>query len=177
MDEKSEFSNHSWNEEPKEDYWLQSDKIAEAEDIDALFLLEDNAYFTITLHKMLCNRYEKSPNALNQVELNLFLAIHLENVGQSDSILTVLQEWFPQHASTVVNALTEIGAIKSAELIRQAVEILPEDGSWFFEKSSESDENLMSNLDRDFSNYPDGDITILYRRYAEENRTKILTSL
>lgn len=165
---------HFLNEEPKNDYWLISDKIAEAEDINALFLLEDNEYFTITLHKILCNRYEKSPGALNQVELNLFLAIHLENVGQSDTLLTVLQEWFSQYAGTVVESLVEIGAVKSAEIIKQAVDLLPEDGSWFFEKASEMESDLMCKLDTAFALYPDGNINILYRRYAEENRDKLV---
>jgi hypothetical protein len=121
----------------------------------------------------LANRYERDSNSLNEIQLNLFLCTHIENAGQADSILSFLQEWFPQYSTKVINSLNAIGAKKSAEIIRQAVDILPKDGSWFFETADESKQELMSKLDRDFSNYPDGKMTDLYREYAESNRNDI----
>jgi uncharacterized protein YdeI (YjbR/CyaY-like superfamily) len=53
---------------------------------------------------------------------------------QADSILGFLQGDFPQYASEAVNTLNEIGATNSAEIIKQAVELLQEDGSWFLKK-------------------------------------------
>ena len=159
-------------EEMKNDL-MRRDKIIEEENINEVFNLKDNSDFSIALHEILVNKYEKSTDSLNLIELNLFLAMHLENAGQADSILTFLQEWFPQYSDIVINSLNEIGAIKSAEIIKQAVEILPADGSWFFETADEKKQELMTKLDRDFSNYPDGKMTDLYRKYAEINRNEI----
>jgi hypothetical protein len=91
----------SWMTEEIQNNLLKRDKIVEEQDIDSLFKLVDNADFSIALHEILVNRYEKSPDNLGPIELNLFLAMHLENAGQADSILTFLQEWYPQYFQMV----------------------------------------------------------------------------
>jgi hypothetical protein len=149
------------------------DKIVKEQDIDALFKLEYNSDFAIALHEILIGRYENHSNTLPPVQLNLFLCMHLENAGQADHILSFLQEWFPQHSLDVVKALNEIGAMKSAQLIKQAVDLLPNDGSWFFETADEDSQLLMAKIDKEFSSYPDGMLRDLYRRYADDNRNEI----
>ncbi|MGO4919813.1 DMP19 family protein, partial [Maribacter spongiicola] len=134
----------------------------------------DNGDFSIALHEILVNRYDKNPNDLNQVQLNLFLCMHMENAGQADSILTFLQEWFPQYNEQIIISLREIGAFKSSSIIKQAVELLPKDGSWFFKSSNESSEKVMMELDRNFSSYPDGPMSILYYKYANKHRNEVV---
>ena len=99
--------------------------------------------------------------------------MHLENAGQADSILSFLQEWFPEQNEQIIKSLNEIGAIKSAEIIKQAIGLLPQDGRWFFKSSDENSELQMSKLDREFSNYPDGSMRDLYREYAKKYRNEI----
>jgi len=149
------------------------DKIIEKEDIERLFSLNDNSDFSIALYEILVKRNEKKPDSLNEIELNLFLCMHLENAGQADSILTFLQEWFPEQNVKVIKSLNEIGATKSSKIIKKAVELLPENGSWFFESSNKESERIMSELDSEFSNYPDGSMRNLYRKYADKNRNEI----
>jgi len=173
MPKEDHYSGLSWMTEEMKNHLLQRDKIVEEQDMDALFALDDNSDFAIALHEILISRYENNSNALSPIQLNLFLCMHLENAGQADHILSFLQEWFPQHAKDVANALNEIGAIKSAELIKQAVELLPKDGSWFFKSADETVQILMSKIDREFSGYPDGMLRDLYRKYAENNRSDI----
>ena len=93
--------------------------------------------------------------------------------SKSNLILTFLQEWFPKQNEKTIKSLNEIGATKSSEIIKKAIELLPENGSWFFDSSDEESEKLMSKLDSDFSNYPDGSMKNLYRKYAEINRSRI----
>ena len=170
---KDSFSRLPWmTEEMKNEISLR-DKIVKKQDIESLFSLNDNSDFSIALYEILVKRNGKKPNSLNEIELNLFLCMHLENAGQADSILTFLQEWFPEQNEKVIKALNEIGATKSSEIIKKAVELLPENGSWFFENSNEESERIMSELDSDFSNYPDGSMRNLYRKYAEKNRTEL----
>jgi hypothetical protein len=149
------------------------DKIVKNEDIESLFSLKDNSDFSIALFEILQKRNEKEPNSLNEIELNLFLCMNLENAGQADSILTFLQEWFPEQNEKVIKSLNEIGASKSSEIIKKAIELLPENGTWFFESSNEESERIMSELDSEFSNYPDGPMRNLYRKYAEKNRNEL----
>lgn len=170
---KDSFNRLSWMTEKIKNEISFRDKIVEKEDIESLFSLKDNSDFSIALYEILVKRNEKNPNSLNEVELNLFLCINLENASQADSILTFLQEWFPSEKEKIIKSLNEIGATKSSEIIKKAIELLPKDNSWFFDSSNEESENLMDKLDSDFSNYPDGLMADLYRRYAEKYRNKI----
>ncbi len=167
------FDRLSWMTEKMNNEILLRNKIAEKEDIESLFSLIDNSDFSIALHQILVKRNERKPNSLNETEQNLFLCMHLENAGQANSILTFLQEWFPEQKEKVIKSLNEIGATKSSEIIKKAIELLPENGSWFFESSNEKTEKIMSELDSEFSNYPDGPMKNLYRKYAEKHRNEI----
>lgn len=170
---KDAFDGLSWMTEEMKNEILLRDKIVEKQDIESLFSLIDDSDFSIALYEILVNRNEKNPNSLNKTELNLFLCMHLENAGQADSILAFLQEWFPEQKEKVIKSLNEIGATKSSEIIKKAIELLPENGSWFFESSNEESERIMSELDSDFSNYPDGPMNNLYRKYAEKHRNEL----
>ncbi|KEZ94452.1 DMP19 family protein [Nonlabens ulvanivorans] len=170
---KDPYSELSWMTEEIKNELVIRDKIVENEDIESLFSLKDNSDFSIALFEILQKRNEKKPNSLNEIELNLFLCMNLENAGQADSILTFLQEWFPEQNEKVIKSLNEIGATKSSEIIKKAVELLPENGSWFFESSNEESEKIMSELDSEFSNYPDGSMRNLYRKYAEKHRNEL----
>ena len=174
MQQNDKYSGLSWMTEELKSQLILRDKIVLEQDFDSLFQLKDNSDFSIALHEILINKYEKSLEKLNSTELNLFLCMHIENAGQADSILSFLQEWYSQYSKEVVNALNEIGAVKSSEVIRQAVELLPRDGSWFFDSSDEKTESLMEKMDREFSSYPDGLLKDLYRNYAENNKSEIL---
>ena len=164
------FNKLSWMTEKIRDEIQKRDKIVNDEDIESLILLKDNSDFSIALHQILVNRYDKNSDSLNQIQLNLFLSMHLENASQADSILSFLQEWFPEYQEQVIKSLIEINAIKSAEIIKQAVKLLPNNGSWFYENSDENSKRLMMKLDSEFSKYPDGLMTSLYRKYAEINQ-------
>lgn len=69
--------------------------------------------------------------------------------------------------------MKEIGATKSSEIIKQAIGLLPKDGSWFYDSSNQNSEELMAKLDKEFSDYPDGSMRDLYRKYAEKYRNEI----
>lgn len=173
MSKNDKYSGFTWMTEEMKRHLLQRDKIVEKQDIDALFSLKENSDFSIALHQILIKRYEKIPNSLNPIQLNLFLCMQLENAAQADHILSFLQEWFSEYSEEVVKSLYDIDAIKSAELIKQAVRLLPEDGGWFFDNADEDSLTLMSKIDKEFSSYPDGPMRDLYRKYAENNKNEI----
>ncbi|ATA89899.1 hypothetical protein CAPN001_05790 [Capnocytophaga stomatis] len=141
--------------------------------MEDLFLLEDNDDFTIALYEILAEKCNHNPNLLNSVQKKIFLCILLENFGQADGILGFLQEEYSEYNDEVIEALREIGALKSAEIVTKAVKLLPADGSWFFETSDEYSEKLMAELDSEFSYYPDGFMGDLYRKYAEKHREEL----
>lgn len=168
-----EFYGGLWMTEEIKNKIRHRDKIVKDRDIDSLFLLNDNDDFSIALYEILNNQCDYKPHTLNPTQRVLFLCMHLENAGQADSILGFLQEDFPEYAIEAVIALNEIGATKSAELIRQAVELLPENGSCFFDHADESSQTLMGKFDSEFSSYPDGLMSDLYRKYADNHRNDI----
>ncbi|MCL5128001.1 hypothetical protein [Algibacter sp. L4_22] len=168
--EKDSFSRLSWITDEIKYEMQKRDKIVSNEDIESLFSLSDNSDFSFALHEILVNRYDKNPNSLNPKQLNLFLCMQLENAGQADSILSFLQEWFPEQKEQVVISLNEIGATKSAKIIKQAIELIPKDNTWSFETSDEESEEKMMQFDSDFSDYPDGFMRDLYRKYADDNK-------
>lgn len=149
------------------------DEIGKTKDIQKLFRLSDNSAFSIALHQILVSLYEEDPQQLNEKQMNLFLSMHLENSGQSCGILSCMQEWFPQHLDKFVPALEAINAPKSANAIVKAISLLPKDGSSFFKTSNSKTEHLLSKYDSEFSDYPDGNMPELYRKYAEQNRNEI----
>jgi len=150
------------------------DSIVQNKNVDELFNLKNNSAFSIALHQILDRLYDKNPIQLNNHQINLFLSMHLENAGQSCSILSCLQEWYPQHLDKFVPALISLNARNCADVIEKAIKLLPQDRSWFFNNSTEESQRLMSKFDKKFSDYPDGNMPILYRKYAELNKNNII---
>jgi len=150
------------------------ENIVQKKDIARLYALQNDDVFSIALHQILVSIYDADHSALNEPGINLFLAMHLENSGQSSSILSCLQEWFPQYLSKFVPALEHIGAVQSAVVIAKAINMLPEDGSWFFRSADDQARSEMSELDSQFSNYLDGNMPKLYREYAENCKQDII---
>lgn len=150
------------------------DTIGQTKDIDALYKLENNAAFSIALYQILDSLYDHNPEQLNRHQLNLFLCMHLENSGQSCGILGCLQEWFPQHLDKFVPALRDINAQQCADAIEKAIKLLPEDGSWFFKSADEQSKQELEEYDRIFSNYPDGNMPNIYRKYAERYKDEVI---
>lgn len=149
------------------------DSISQKRDYDKLYKLKDNAAFSNCLRQILDSLYRENPSHLNRHQMNLYLCMNLENSGQSCGILSCLQEWFPQHLDKFVGALKDINAPKSAEAINKAIDLLPEGGSWFFKQANEKQQELMTQYDGHFSDYPDGSMPNLYREYAEQHRESI----
>lgn len=150
------------------------DAIGQSKNYKKLYELKNKAAFSIALHQILNNLYDENPKLLNKHQLNLFLSMHLENSGQSCSILSCLQEWYPQYLDKFVVALRDINAPKCADAIEKVIELLPEDGSWFYKTADEKTRQLLQDYDKQFSDYPDGNMPLLYRTYAEKNKKEIV---
>jgi hypothetical protein len=166
---------NSWKTKEILDAEKKREKIVENRDINAMFNLTWD--FNIALREILVNDCTESynPSNLNQVKRTLFLCIMLEDSGQADSILTFLQEEYPMYKNEVIVALHEIGASKSAEIITKAIELLPKDETWFYDIADENMEKQMHNLDKAFSDYPDGPTDNLYRKYAEQHKNDLMS--
>ena len=174
MPKENKYDGLNWLSEEGKSHLIYLDSLVDNNNIEEVFTLKENSDFSTTLHQILTKKYDKDPKSLNEAQLNLFLCMHLENSGQSCSILSCLQEWFPQHLNKFVNSLREINAFKCADIIEKAINILPKDGSWFFESSDQNSEEMMAKFDSEFSDYPDGNMNDLYRKYAETYKAKIL---
>ena len=170
MTEEDPYSGLDWMSEKTKAAMRHRDQLVHEENIEGIFALKSNSDFSIGLHQVLINRYDKDPKSLPPVHLNLFLSMHLENAGQASTIVTFLQEWFPGFHLETVKGLKEIGAVRSAAIIEQAIALLPEDGSWFFKTATTATQEKMDQFDSQFSDYPDGPMDALIRKYAEKHR-------
>jgi hypothetical protein len=166
---EDQYSGLSWMTEEMKKAIHHRDRIVKDHDINGLFQLTDNSDFSIALSEIISNKCDYKPDTLNHTQRVLFFCIQLENAGQADSILGFLRD-YPQWTYEAVNALKEIGATKSAEIIKQAVELLPKDGTWFLDTADAHSRKLMKKLDTDFALYPDGLMPDLYRKYADNHR-------
>jgi len=151
------------------------ENIAKNQDFEGLFNLKDNDDFNIALFEILANKCDYNPSKLNSIQRNLFICMLLENSSQSDMILNFLQEDYPEYKIEVISALNEIGATKSAEIIKKAITLIPKDNTWFYDAVDENSKETMNKLDSEFSNYPDGKLNILYRIYSERHKKEIQT--
>ena len=164
------MNNLPWMTEEIKNQILIRDNIVNDKNIAALYQLNDNDDFSIALYEILSNECDYNPEKLNPTQRRLYLCMLIENSGQADHILGFLQEDYSNYAKEVVLSLKEIGAIKSSEIINKAIQLLPEDESWFFDSADENSIKLMNKYDSEFSNYPDGSMRELYRTFAEKNR-------
>lgn len=167
----------TWMTKEMRDKLNKRGEIVKNRDFEALFELSDHDDFCIALLEILSNQCNYNPDKLNHCQRTLFLCMQLEDLGQTDGILSFLQEDFSDYTNETVSALHEIGAFKSEELIKQAIELLPENGEWFYEVSDADSKIIMEKLDREFSSYPDGKLNDLYRKYADDHRNEISVML
>ena len=98
----------------------------------------------------------------------IFLCVMIENAGQADMISEFFES-YPTYYDEVVSALTEIGAVKSAELIRSAINLIPKEGVFSLDEESEEWEKIMD-IDEKFAFYPDGLLAILYFCYVHKHK-------
>lgn len=171
MPTEETYSNLPWMTDEMKAHMRYMDQLVKDKNIEALFQLNDNGDFSIALYNLLSQECDYHPDRLNDTKRVLFICMLLENAGQADHILSFLQEGFPQHAPEAAHALQEIGAMRSAEIIKQAVALLPKDGKWFLQHADESSQLVMAKLDHEFSGYPDGMLRDLYRKYADAHQS------
>jgi len=146
-------------------------EIVKNQDMTALFLLEDNGDFVCALYEILNEKWSANQKSLNPYQWRLYHVLLLENLGQSSSIASFFEYVERNKVVQMVDILLEMGATKSARAIEQAIQLLPE-GSWFDGVSDEKWDK-MGEYDKIFSNYPDGLLAPLHRKYAEKYRKEI----
>ena len=146
----------------------------------SLFEIENAGDFRLELSAVLkiydredCD--EKFIAGLNHPQRVLALCMMLEDCGQTGMIFNFFEE-FPSYVQESINALKEIGALKSAELIKQAWELQPKgcDGNEWRDGTSEKLWEKLEKIDRKFAGYPDGHLDPLYKQYAEKHKKVLL---
>ena len=116
------------------------------------------------LEKQCSKKYD--PTNLNEYQKTLYLCIWLEDFSISDGILTFINDVYCDYHNEIVLALRSIGAVKSSNIIRDAINILPADGECFLKTSTQELREKMRKLDQEFCSYPDGKLCSLYRKYV-----------
>ena len=139
--------------------------------LNTILLIKNDNDFRLALSQYLEKQCKKQydPSNLNEFQKTLFLCIWLENFSISEGILTFINDIYSDYNEDVVIALNSIGAIKSSKIIKEAISLLPDDGEWFLKIANSDEKEKMRNLDKTFSSYPDGKLSLLYREYVKKH--------
>lgn len=125
-------------------------------------------------------------DTLNHEQRVIMLCSRLEDCCQADGLLSVTEdEELVFRMKEIYDSLLEIGAVKTADFLKRFIELLPKDmfetkiipeWKWFFEDEREK---RITEIDRGISNYPDGAMFDLYKKYIEKDDViyKILENL
>ncbi|MCL2062351.1 MAG: DMP19 family protein [Firmicutes bacterium] len=175
------------SEELESAKWYNSkEQIIRKRDFEALFQLTDNADFEIVLRGILddyCDlELEPEKVNFNHAQRVLYLCMWIVIYGEKD--IAAFFGYNPSCADEVVAALHEIGAEKSAKIIKKIVALLPksdgkisvdEFGTIKFTQADEENYNtLVGDLTGDFLDEPDGNMHDLFRAYAEKHKADII---
>lgn len=145
--------------------------IIENADVAAFLALEegDKEYLMLTLMYDFISL--KKLSEMNEVQKTLYLAARLEDICQADGLPSLSEDeeiW--KALPKIEEAYRRLGAVKTAEYIREFISLLPEGGvpewEWFFESESAG---TVKALDRKISDYPDGAMSSLYIKFLSEN--------
>lgn len=110
---------------------------------------------------------------LNHEQRVLYLCMSLEDACQADTIFSLYEDGIMLQMPAIYDALMEIGAPKTAKLVKEFINLLPEntfkdmklpDQNWFWETFER--EEQIGNIDREISNYPDGNMREIYYQYV-----------
>ena len=130
--------------------------------------IECDSAFSYALMQYLEKKCSKKndPTNLNKYQKTLYLCIWLENFSISDGILTFINDVYSDYHDEIVLALHSIGAVRSSNVIKAAINLLPADGEWFLKTANNEIKEEMKKLDDEFCSYPDGKLSLLYRNYV-----------
>lgn len=113
----------------------------------------------------------KKLSEMNEVQKTLYLAARLEDICQADGLPSLSEDeeiW--KALPEIEEAYRRLGAVKTAEYIREFISLLPEgsvpEWEWFFESESAG---TVKALDRKISDYPDGAMSSLYIKFLSGN--------
>ena len=125
----------------------------------------DFSYALMQYLEKQCSK-KNDPTNLNEYQKTLYLCIWLEDFSISDGILTFINDVYCNYHDEIVLALHSIGAVKSSNIIKEAINLLPVDGEWFLKTANQELKEKMRKLDQEFCSYPDGELWSLYRKYT-----------
>lgn len=161
--------------------------IIESKDVNALLSL-DEYDFGDFLTELNYTYFSEMPfEKLNHEQKVLFLCMKLEDACQADTITSLAEDGdMLLKLPEIRSAHEEIGAPETAGLIQNFIDLLPDntfeasvipDWDWFFE--NEEREDKISEIDGDITDYPDGVMRNVFRRYCSDKSVaeKILSGL
>lgn len=137
--------------------------------------------------KLMYNYFSKMKyQDLNQQQKIIYLCMKLEDACQADSILSLYENDMMLLLPEMYDSFIDIGANKTAKLIKDFIDILPQDTftlsklpewDYFFEK--EETKNKIGDIDKQISDYPDGLLINLYYKFVhiENNAQQLIENL
>ena len=152
--------------------------IIKNQDTSAFSDLNDDDFDSALIELVYNHLYERKLDSLNYVQQVIYLCSKIEDYCQADSILEILEEPQVFHAlPQIPQAFEEIGAEKTADLMREFAEIMSSLSDIESDEIPDLDmivenweiEEKISEIDDKIADYPDGNMRALFRAYLESN--------
>lgn len=167
-------------ESPVSDPMNKVEQLMSMRDLDEIFALEDDTDFAIALSSALCDwtNYGECLDLLSSEAQVFYLCEQLDTAINSDGFVSFIFERYGQWAPETVDALEIIGAPQTADILRRAIALLPDEicprdytqrNDLLFE-AEDKYYTAYNALDEEFYTYPDGVLTDLYIAYARDHR-------
>lgn len=156
--------------------WAELERIRDERDMAALFALSDPSDFSWVLGEILWRESGEfdALDAPDSPKRTLWLCSMFWEMDEADGVLSLFESRYAQYAPQIVGAFKELGAPKYAELIEQAMALLPErllsgEDPSFAQLTPEIWDRL-DEIEYGLSDYPDGNLNLLIYRYAHAHQ-------
>ncbi len=146
------------------------DNIIRDHDSEGLIALSDSEKEDFLITLIYDHLSEKPFAEMNEVQRTLFLASRLEDVCQADSLPSLSEdEEIFLALPEIKTAYEKLGAVKTAELLGEFIELVPDgtvpEWDWFFEPERN---DTINRLDSAICDYPDGVMRNFYTAYISK---------
>ncbi len=145
--------------------------------IENLFELDDDAEFAYKLYLLISKYHQKNKDVATYPKSvkSLFLYMFVDDCTQADTIMTFYEEGYSEHGGATLEALNEIGAIKTAEQFKMLLDIMSNYDD--MDNISDDDWKIISKIDWAITDYLDGHPSILIAKYARANKAELIANL
>ncbi|MBQ8569539.1 MAG: hypothetical protein IJ446_10025 [Oscillospiraceae bacterium] len=146
--------------------------IVNNKDHNAASRLDESDFMEVFYELIYGNYSEMDINEMNDIQRKIYLCPRLEDSVQADSLYSFIEDGLGYYLKETAETFRMLGAVKTSDILDKVAEAVPENVL----NGDEPDEKLWDKLmkyDSIIGDYPDGPLTKIYFKFAQENVKEI----